>query len=82
MDRELLAHFPVVLAVARRGGFAAAAAALGMSPSAVSHAVRTVEERLGQPLFARTTRSVALTEAGASFVAEVGPALAAVEDSV
>lgn len=82
MDRELLAHFPVVLAVARRGGFAAAAAALGMSPSAVSHAVRTVEERLGQPLLARTTRSVALTEAGASFVAAVGPALAAVEDSV
>lgn len=82
MDRELLAHFPVVLAVARRGGFAAAAAALGMSPSAVSHAVRTVEERLGQPLFARTTRSVALTEAGASFVAAVGPALAAVQESM
>jgi len=53
-----------------------------MSPSAVSHAVRTVEERLGQPLFARTTRSVALTEAGASFLAEVGPALAVVEDSI
>jgi DNA-binding transcriptional LysR family regulator len=82
MDRDLLAHFPVVLAVARRGGFAAAAAALNMSPSAVSHAVKAVEDRLGQPLFARTTRSVALTEAGASFVASVGPALATVEESV
>lgn len=82
MDRELLAHFPIVLAVARQGGFAAAAAVLGMSPSAVSHAVRTVEERLGQPLFARTTRSVALTEAGERFVAEVGPALAAVGESI
>jgi DNA-binding transcriptional LysR family regulator len=82
MDRELLAHFPVILAVARRGGFAAAAAALSMSPSAVSHAVRTVEERFGQPLFARTTRSVALTEAGAGFVAAVGPALAAMEESI
>lgn len=82
MDRDLLAHFPVVLTVARRGGFAAAAAALNMSPSAVSHAVRSVEERLGQPLFARTTRSVALTEAGADFVASVGPALATVEESV
>jgi DNA-binding transcriptional LysR family regulator len=82
MDRELLTHFPIVLAVARRGGFAAAAAALNMSPSAVSHAVKTVEDRLGQPLFARTTRSVALTEAGADFVASVGPAFAMVEESV
>jgi DNA-binding transcriptional LysR family regulator len=82
MDRDLLAHFPVVLTVARRGGFAAAAAALNMSPSAVSHAVKAVEERLGQPLFARTTRSVALTEAGADFVAAVGPALSTVEESV
>jgi DNA-binding transcriptional LysR family regulator len=82
MDRDLLAHFPVVLAVARRGGFASAAAALNMSPSAVSHAVKAVEDRLGQPLFARTTRSVALTEAGASFVASIGPALATVEESV
>jgi DNA-binding transcriptional LysR family regulator len=82
MDRDLLSHFPVVLAVARRGGFAAAAAALNMSPSAVSHAVKAVEDRLGQPLFVRTTRSLALTEAGAGFVASVGPALAIVEESV
>ncbi len=82
MDRDLLAHFPVVLAVLRRGGFAAAAAALNMSPSAVSHAVKTVEDRLGQPLLLRTTRSVALTEAGAAFVAAIGPALATVEESV
>src|SRR5580700_2982796 len=82
MDRDLLAHFPVVLTVARRGGFASAAAVLNMSPSAVSHAVRTVEDRLGQPLFLRTTRSVALTEAGATFVASIGPAFAMVEESI
>jgi len=82
MDRDLLAHLPVVLAVARRGGFAAAAASLTMSPSAVSHAVKAVEDRLAQPLFARTTRSVALTEAGAGFVATIGPALATVEEGV
>jgi DNA-binding transcriptional LysR family regulator len=75
MDRDLLSHLPVIVTVARRGGFAAAAAELGMSPSAVSHAVRLVEERIGQPLFARTTRSVALTEAGEALVATVGPAL-------
>jgi DNA-binding transcriptional LysR family regulator len=48
----------------------------------VSHAVKTVEDRLGQPLFARNTRSVALTEAGANFVAMIGPALARVEEGV
>jgi DNA-binding transcriptional LysR family regulator len=53
-----------------------------MSPSAVSHAVRAVEERLGQPLFLRTTRSVALTEAGRDFVAALEPALASVAESV
>lgn len=75
MDRDLLIHLPVILAVARRTGFAAAAAELGMSPSAVSHAVRLVEERLGAPLFARTTRSVALTEAGRALVEAAEPAL-------
>lgn len=82
MDRDLLAHFPVILTVARRGGFAAAATALNMSPSAVSHAVKLVEDRLGQPLFARTTRSVALTEAGRNFIAAIGPALDQVEDGI
>src|ERR1700741_4962516 len=81
MDRLLLPHLPVVLAVHRRGGFAAAANELGMSPSAVSHAVQFVESRLGQPLFARTTRSVRLTEAGTVFVASVGPALSEIEDA-
>ncbi len=75
MNRELLAHLPIVVAVAEKRGFAAAAQALGLSASAVSHAVRVVEDALGEPLFARTTRSVALTEAGQRFLASVGPAL-------
>src|SRR6201985_525831 len=81
MDRALLPHLPIVMAVHRRGGFAAAANELGMSPSAVSHAVQCVESRLGQPLFARTTRSVRLTEAVTAFVASVGAALCEVEDA-
>src|ERR1700694_3348554 len=81
MQRDLLSHLPVVLAVARRGGFAPAAAQLGMRPSAVRHAIKTVEDGLGLPLFARTTRSVALTEAGAGFLASVGPALTAIEEA-
>src|SRR5258708_15159243 len=82
MDRDLLAHFPIILTVARRGGFASAAAALNMSPSAVSHAVKAVEARLGQPLFVRTTRSVALTEAGASFVPSVGPSPSTIHETI
>src|SRR5260370_20673623 len=81
MRRDLLSHLPVVRAVAECGGFAAAASRLGMSPSAVSHAVKTVEEQLGLPLFARTTRSVALTEARSSFLATIGPALTAIEEA-
>lgn len=82
MDRDLLSHLPVILAVARRGGFAAAAAELGMSPSAVSHAVKLVEERLAVPLFARTTRSVSLTEAGTALIETAGPALRDITERV
>jgi len=75
MDRDLLAHLPVVVTVARQKGFAAAVAVLNMSASAVSHAVKAVEDRLGEPLFARTTRSVSLTEAGTKLVAIFDAAL-------
>lgn len=79
MDRDLLGHLPVIVCVARRRAFAAAAMELGMSPSAVSHAVRIVEDRLGTPLFARTTRSVSVTEAGARFIAGIEPELADID---
>jgi DNA-binding transcriptional LysR family regulator len=82
MDRDLFSHLPIIACVARHRSFAAAAAELGMSPSAISHAVRSVEDRLAIPLFARTTRSVSLTEAGARFVAGVEPALTDIEKTV
>jgi DNA-binding transcriptional LysR family regulator len=82
MDRDLLGHLPIIVCVARHRSFAAAAAELGMSPSAVSHAVRTVEDRLAAPLFARTTRSVSLTEAGARFLAGLEPALADIRQAI
>jgi DNA-binding transcriptional LysR family regulator len=75
MDRDLLGHLPIVVTVARQKGFAAAASVLNMSASAVSHAVKAVEDRLGEPLFARTTRSVSLTEAGAKLIASFDAAL-------
>lgn len=67
-----------VVAVARLGGFRAAARDLGMASSALSHAVAALESRLGVRLFNRTTRSVALSPEGEQFVAEVAPALAAI----
>jgi DNA-binding transcriptional LysR family regulator len=75
MDRDLPAHLPVVVTVARQKGFAAAASVLNMSASDVSHAVKAVEDRLGETLFARTTRSVSLTEAGAKLIATLESAL-------
>jgi len=71
-----------VVAVARLGGFRAAARDLGMSSSALSHAVSALEARLGVRLFNRTTRSVALSQAGEQFVADVAPALAAIRSAV
>src|ERR1051325_5928019 len=62
------------LAVAQYRNFRKAAAALGVTPSAISQAVRTLEARLGTVLFLRTTRSVGLTEAGARFLARARPA--------
>lgn len=79
MDRDILVHLPIVVKVAELKGFAAAASAMNMSASAVSHAVRLVEDRLGEPLFARTTRSVSLTEAGERLITRLAPAIANIE---
>jgi DNA-binding transcriptional LysR family regulator len=79
---DLLGHLLIIVCVAHHRSFAAAAAELGMGPSAVSHAVRSVEDRLAMPLFARTTRRVFLTEAGKQFVRGVEPALAGIGDAV
>ena len=62
------------LSVARHRSFRRAAAALGVTPSAVSQAVRALEARLGAALLTRTTRSVGLTEAGQRFLDRAAPA--------
>jgi DNA-binding transcriptional LysR family regulator len=67
--------------VAEHRGFTAAAAALEVSPSALSQAIRQLEARLGVRLLNRTTRSVSLTEAGETYLSRVGPALSAVQDA-
>ena len=67
------------IAVARAGGFREGARATAGSASALSEAIRRLETQLGVRLFNRTTRSVALTEAGTSLLARLGPALGEVE---
>jgi len=62
------------LCVAQHHSFRRAAAELGVTPSAISQAVRALEARIGAALFIRTTRSVGLTEAGERFISRAKPA--------
>lgn len=84
MDTTLLPQLQVFLVVARLRGFSSAARELGVTRSAVSQAVRHLEEQLRVVLLTRTTRSVALTDAGRKLVETAGPglgqALAAVKE--
>lgn len=73
---------PEFLAVGNHKSFTAAAAALGVTPTAVSQKIKNLERRLGVVLFQRTTRHVALTEPGASLFARLRPAIAEVEDAL
>ena len=78
MRREEWNDLAAFMAVADAGGFTRAAASLGISPSALSHALKALEGRLGVRLLARTTRSVAPTEAGERLLRTLRPAFAEV----
>src|SRR3954470_2175436 len=73
MPRHNLNDLLAFRAVARERSFTRAAALTGVSPSALSHTIRALEERLGLRLLTRTTRSVAPTEAGERLLATIGP---------
>ena len=75
MQRNDLNDLVAFRAVAKARSFSRAAAELGLSPSALSHALRGLEGRLGVRLLARTTRSVAPTEAGYRLLHALDPAL-------
>ena len=79
MPRHSINDLLAFRAVAREGSFTRAAAQMGVSPSALSHAIRGLEERVGVRLLSRTTRSVALTGAGERLLATVGPRLDEIE---
>lgn len=75
MKRDELNDLAAFAVVADEGSFTRAAATLGMSQSALSHAMRGLEERLNVRLLARTTRSVSTTEAGETLLRSLRPAL-------
>ncbi|QWP75606.1 LysR family transcriptional regulator [Lysobacter sp. K5869] len=77
-----LSAYSVFLAVANQRSFRAAAAELDLTPSAISHSIKSLEQRLGIRLFNRTTRSMALTDAGERLFARLRPALAAIQEAV
>jgi len=82
MVKDELSVLSAFLVVAEERSFTRAARRLGVSPSALSHAIRGLEERIGVRLLARTTRSVAPTGAGEQFIAGLGPALADVRGAL
>jgi DNA-binding transcriptional LysR family regulator len=82
MARDELQVLAAFLAVAEERSFTKAAKRLGVSPSALSHSMRGLEERIGVRLLARTTRSVSATEAGDLLLARLRPALGDIESAM
>jgi len=82
MERADLSDLAAFVSVATHRSFRRAAVELRVSPSALSHAIRGVEERLGVRLLNRTTRSVAPSEAGERLLARLRPALRDIADAV
>jgi DNA-binding transcriptional LysR family regulator len=82
MIRDNVSDLVAFIAVAREGSFTRAAIKLGVSQPALSHTLRTLEERLGLRLLNRTTRSVAPTEAGERLLRSIEPQFTQIEASL
>src|SRR3954452_6488294 len=82
MRRENVNDLIAFIEVARERSFTKAAAKLGVSQSALSYTVRTLEGRIGLQLLTRTTRSVSLTEAGERLLRSIGPRLDEIEAEI
>ena len=82
MSRHNHADLQAFIAVARDRSFTKAAAKLGVSPSALSHTMRGLEERLGLQLLTRTTRNVAPTEAGERLLHIIAPHFDGIEEAL
>lgn len=82
MLRDELSVLAAFAVVADERSFTKAAVRLGVSTSAISHSIRGLEERLGVRLLARTTRTVAPTDAGQRLLAQLGPALQTIDGAL
>lgn len=82
MARDNINDIVVFLAVARERSFTRAAAKMGMTQSALSHIVRSLEARMGVRLLTRTTRSVSPTEAGERLLQNVAPRLEEIDAEI
>jgi len=82
MRRDNVNGLTAFIAVAREQSFTKAAAQLGVSQSALSYTIRTLEARLGLRLLTRTTRSVSLTEAGERLLHSIGPRFDEIESEI
>ena len=80
--RESFTGLIALIAVAREKNFTRAAARLGITQSAVSHAVRSLEQRLGVQLLDRNSRSVQPTEIGEQLLANVGQQLGEIDEEI
>lgn len=82
MDREDWGSLAAFALVAEERSFTRAAARLGVSPSALSHTMRRLEERVGVQLLARSTRSVSTTQAGERLLARINPAINEISSAI
>lgn len=82
MKREDLYDLAAFAVVAEKASFTRAAAELGMSQSALSHAIKSLEERIGVRLLSRTTRSVSVTDAGERLLRSLSPAFDEISTAV
>src|SRR5271166_1669115 len=82
MRRSNLADLTAFVAIADNRSFRAAAARLDVTPSALSHTMRQLEQRLGVRLLHRTTRSVSLTDAGLRLLDELRPAFSQIDGAL
>lgn len=82
MKRDDLYDLAAFAVVAEKASFTRAAAELGMSQSALSHAIKLLEERMSVRLLSRTTRSVSVTDAGEMLLRSLKPALQDISSGV
>lgn len=81
MSTNALADLRIFTKVVKAGSFSAAARQLGLPPSSVSRRIGALEQRLGVPLFVRTTRQVSLTEAGRVYSTSIQRVLSDLDDA-